>query len=75
MIGGVIHYTVNGGWARMRAKDEVGTGRGGGAVGQLESNPGENLERLSTKPINVSSASVKVGTGQRPDSPQLSLSS
>ena len=75
MIGGLIHYTVNGGWARVRSKGCRNGSRGWGAVGQLESNPGENLERLSTKPINVSSASAKVGTGQRPDSPQLSLSS
>jgi hypothetical protein len=35
--------------------------------------PDENVERLSTKPIDVLSPAVKVGTGQRTDSPRLSL--
>jgi hypothetical protein len=70
-----MHYTINGGWATMRSNKGGRKGRRAGRSVNSQSTPGENLERLSTKPINVSSASAKVGTGQRPDSPQLSLSS
>jgi hypothetical protein len=46
----------------------VGVGWGGRST---RVDPGENLVRLSTISINVSSAPAKVGAGQRPDSPQL----
>jgi hypothetical protein len=73
MMNGLIHYWIPASWNTVRSN-----GRGGGkGVGQLESIPSENLERLSTEPINVSSTRAKVGPGHRPDpdSAQLSLRS